>query len=279
MITTTTDELFQYTTGNGVVHSVASNVYPDGMPLIATREDKNIDTILARPRSIEQLMTMLFWVDAHRDRGHKVEGLVLPFFPGARQDRLNKEGDQLFLARSVAKEINARNFEMVAVVDPHSDVVPALVNNCQVIGIADFIQVPKGKYSYVVAPDAGAEKRAGAVAKKLGVPMLHAWKTRDVATGAITGFGMEPNRLDGLVLVVDDICDGGGTFVGLGKVLLERGVKAHLFTTHGLYSQGTETLLKYYEHLYCTDSVVGSTRKGVIEIKLCDNLLKGFIAL
>lgn len=243
--------------------------YPSGEPLIAHHAVSNlrVERIrLLRTFSMLDFMTGLFFVDAMRERGHDVPELILPFVPGARQDRLNPVGDFLFTAKSVAKEINARGFPKVTVLDPHSEVISALIDRCHVVHASECIDVATFHLAYdaVVAPDAGSEKRAGAVAKKLGLPVIHGWKTRNVANGEITGFGLE--RTDGLtrgelarplprVLVVDDICDGGGTFLGLGAVIQERELLADLYVTHGLFTQGTAKLLTRYGKLYTTDSL------------------------
>lgn len=272
---------------NGDTHSIltetkeiAVSTYSDGMPIVKWDEaSRRVTTMLLRPQSLSAFMTAMFLVDAWADRGVFPPHLILPAMPGARQDRLNDTGDYLFTAKSVARELNLRKLPSVTLVDPHSDVSAALVDRSRVIHAAECINPPAGKYAAVVSPDAGAEKRAAAVAKKLGVPLIHAWKTRDVATGAISGFGMQTPPLDeklgakdAIVLVVDDLCDGGGTFIGLAGAIKPYGFKAHLWTTHGLYSKGTAELLQHYGHLYCTDSVLGP-REGVIEIGVCKKLL------
>jgi ribose-phosphate pyrophosphokinase len=44
-------------------------------------------------------------------------------------------------------------------------------------------------------------------------------------------------------LIVDDICDGGGTFVLAANYLHSLGAKnIALYTTHGIYSKGTDVL-------------------------------------
>lgn len=237
--------------------------YPDGTPIITERPACKVARIMVRG-GLDELVAALFWSDVI-EKTDDCE-LVIPFFPGARQDRLNTTGDALFTARSVAGMVNDRFFGQVTIFDPHSEVTPALVERCHVVTAAECISPPAGKYAAVISPDAGAEKRAGAVAKKLGVPLLHAWKSRDVATGAITGFGME-SAPSGLVLVVDDICDGGGTFIGLADILPTY-CHAHLFVTHGLFTQGVERLLMKYGHLYTTDSILDD-HPDVIKINAC----------
>lgn len=267
------------------VREIPLSAYSDGMPLVKWSDaNPPVHTMLLRPKSLGSFMAAMFLVDAYVERRFPVPHLVLPAMPGARQDRLNSAGDYLFTAKSVARELNLRNFPSVTLVDPHSDVSAALVDRSRVIHAVDCINPPTGKYAAVISPDAGAEKRAAQVARKLGVPLIHAWKTRDVSTGEISGFGMQTPPLDeklgakdAIVLVVDDLCDGGGTFVGLAGAIKPYGFKAHLWTTHGLYSKGTAELLQHYGHLYCTDSVLGP-REGVIEIDICKKLLlKGLL--
>ena len=274
------NDTFERTSG-----SIDIGSYPSGEPVLnfPTMHDANtiVEKLLLRPLSMLDFMAGLFFVDALVERGHSPPELILPFVPGARQDRLNDEGDYLFTAKSVAREINARDFKKVTVVDPHSEVISGLIDRCHVVHAHECFSYTSQTASYlaVVSPDAGAEKRASAVAKKLGLPMVHGWKSRDVATGRITGFGLETSDIfktltPPTVLVVDDICDGGRTFLGLAEVLKERSIKADLYVTHGLFSQGTEALLQHYGRLFCTDSIEAPS-PGVEVIKVCEKLIEG----
>lgn len=251
--------------------------YPSGEPLVKLDDrDAEIHKILLRPKNFTEFMGGLAFVDALAARGNPVPDLILPFVPGSRQDRLNDSGDYLFTAKFVAGLINARNFNRVTILDPHSDVISALINNVDVVHAVDCIEyLPKlleTKYDCVVSPDAGAEKRASAVAKKLKLPLIHGWKTRDVSTGAITGFGLENLGEFSHGLVVDDICDGGGTFIGLTGPLFAQMKTADLWTTHGIYSKGTRDLLEYYDNLYCTDSLTNA-RQDISVANVCEILL------
>lgn len=249
--------------------------YPNGDPLIEFPRDARVERVLLRPRSMLGFMGGLFFLDALSARQRSMPELILPFVPGSRQDRLNDEGDYLFTARSVANLVNSASASSVTILDPHSNVITGLLAACRVLRADECLPtITPGYYQAVVSPDAGAEKRAGLVAKKLGVPLLRAWKTRDVKTGAISGFGMEdvPAGLGYPVLVVDDICDGGGTFVGLADVLDQAGLKADLFVTHGLFTKGTQGLLSRYMRVICTDSTV-YPRPDVQIVQVCNDLL------
>lgn len=259
----------------GALLGIPFSLYPDSTPILrGNLVPPSVERMLLRPRTLTGFMVGMFLVDSLVARGGTPPHLILPCVPGARQDRLNETGDFLFTLKSVARELNLRRFPTVTMIDPHSDVAPALIENARVIRAVDCMRIPPGKYAAVIAPDAGAAKRAQAVAQHLRVPLIQAWKTRDVATGEISGFGMgkELLPLGSLVLVVDDLCDGGGTFIGLAGLIAREGFKAHLWTTHGLYTKGTKPLLEHYGHIYCTDSVLGP-REGVIEIKICESIL------
>lgn len=249
---------------------VKVGTYPSGEPLLRDVHGTCGKRLLLRPSNMTEFMAGLFLADAAEERGTRIPELVIPFVPGARQDRLNDTGDYLFTAKSVAKEVNARGFQRVTILDPHSEVIAGLIDRCRVVHAHECV-MPSIEYTAIVSPDAGAEKRAGAVARRMRLPLLHGWKTRDVETGAISGFGLEPSDVTGRVLVVDDICDGGGTFVGLAEVLHKRFLKADLYVTHGIFSQGTQRLLGHYMNIYCTDSVPGA-KPGVHILNVCEGL-------
>ena len=255
---------------------VEIGAYPDNMPLIKKNFKYGFDKILLRPLTLSDFMAAMFLVDAFCERKQNKNKitLALPNIPGARQDRLG-DGDYLFTAKSIAKEINARNFKAVVVLDPHSEVAPALINNCMSIrsySLPDIVLPLRARrYDAVIAPDAGAEKRAGGMAKALGIPLINAWKTRDVATGNISGFGCSPLGEAKKVLIVDDICDGGGTFLGL-KGILPADVKCDIFVTHGIFSKGTKSLLSAFDTVFCTDSTVQCQQDGVNVIDVCETL-------
>lgn len=231
-------------------------MYSDGTPLVKTDQFEEIyrraDTMILRADSMAEFVAGMFLYDAVMNRRRPM-ALILPYLPGARQDRSNPTGDVLFTARSVANMINDRRFTEVVSVDPHSEVMPKLINH--------FVEYPielvakkfwKG-YNAVISPDQGARDRAQRVAWVLNKPWVEGSKVRDVSTGALSGFDVKVEE-GKHYLVVDDICDGGGTFVGLGEKIREQGAYADLYVTHGIFSKGTNALKKIYKNIYTTNS-------------------------
>lgn len=244
--------------GDGQVKPIEVNLYPDNTPLMECDLGFRVEQLLVRPINLQEFMAAMFWVDAHFQRGHLIPELVLPCVPGQRQDRINDSGDYLFTVRSVAQAINSRNFPLVTIVDPHSNVAPALIDRCHVVPsktILSLIKLPR-EYDAVIAGDTSYVARAHQIAQKLGIKrVLHSWKHRDITTGKLTSFGLEPSEGIQTALVADDLCDGGGTFEGLGQILNERDISADLYVSHGIFSKGLKGLLQRYYNILTTDSV------------------------
>lgn len=259
---------------NRRVYDLPIEYYPDGMPLVRLPQNYNdIRGILLRPKSLAAFCAGVFFIQSLTELdGLSFVRLILPFVPGARQDRINLTGDGLFSAKSIARMLNEIDVRSVVVVDPHSPVSSSLIDRCEVIQ-----PMPPGTYDAIICPDAGAERRASAVARHKRIPLVHAWKSRDVVTGKISGFGFDKSSLQpgARVLIVDDICDGGGTFVGLGRLLREHGAVPHLFVSHGIFSGDMAPLYECFDSITCTDSIVGPKPANVNVLPICENLLKG----
>lgn len=233
-------------------------MYSDGVPMVKTDQFKEIvekaDTLVLRAESLSQFVVAMFLVDSIHVMGGRIEKLILPYLPGARQDRVNVEGDVLFTSYSVAEMINSRGFSRVLVLDPHSPMMPSLIRNVEEYPLERVASCYNPKnWDAIIAPDKGAKDRAEQFAKALGLPVVYASKVRDVSTGRLSGFSVEVES-GKKYLVVDDICDGGGTFVGLGEKIVEQGASADLYVTHGIFSKGTKELNKLYGIIYTTNS-------------------------
>ncbi|MDZ4785168.1 MAG: ribose-phosphate diphosphokinase [bacterium] len=182
----------------------------------------------------------------------KTKYLFLPYFPYSRQDRvdsLNSCGEALSVS-VMAGIINNLHFNKVFVADCHSDVTRALVKNMNelpqwalIANWAEFKTVLKD--AQLVSCDAGANKKISDLAKRLGKDsFIRADKKRDIATGEILETVVFADNLNSqVVAIVDDICDGGKTFLELAKVLKAKNAgKIILFVTHGIFSKGTSAL-------------------------------------
>lgn len=241
--------------------SYKSFIFSGGEPHIKIDSGFDINasvTVTHRLNSFNDLGLLCVAVDALRRMGVKKIILFIPYFPAARQDRVMVQGEALSV-KVYADIINAMALDKVIVFDAHSEVTPALVNNCEVVPNHTFIQEVLKIISQdvkLISPDGGALKKIYKVSEFLeGVEVVECSKSRDVKTGKLSGFKVYNDDLQGTnCLIVDDICDGGGTFVGLAKELKNKNAgKLYLAVSHGIFNKGFE-VLDCFEKIFTTNS-------------------------
>ena len=228
--------------------------------------------VLAELNTSDDIMCLLLGIDAiRRVNPETMINLTIPYFPYARQDRVCNAGESLSI-KVMTDIINALHCAKVTIYDPHSDVTPALLNNCHTVSLADLVlqsslsQTILNKKLSLVSPDAGAEKKTQLTAKQLSkigspVEVFCASKTRDTLTGHITATEIHGNIQGKNLLILDDICDGGRTFIELAKVLKEGQAKdIYLYVTHGIFSKGLDELKEYFQHIYCYHTMIEGSK-------------------
>lgn len=241
--------------------------------IISKLENVTEVTITHRIQSFNDIGTLLLATNALKNMGIKKLHVVLPYFPAARQDRLMVSGEPLSV-KVYADIINAQNFESVTVFDPHSEVTPALLNNCRVIDNHKFIELITQQLSdnlLLISPDGGALKKIYKVAAYLqNYEVVECSKSRNVRTGQLTGFKVYADDLQGKdCLIVDDICDGGGTFLGLAKELKAKNAgNLYLAISHGIFSKGFDELQKHFTKIFTTGSFKTIENDNCIQIEL-----------
>ncbi len=229
-------------------------------------------TITHRLNSFNDLGLLCITVDALRRMDVKIIDLFIPYFPAARQDRVMIPGEPLSV-KVYADIINAMQLNKVFVFDAHSEVTPALLNNSTVIPNYTFIKEVLeniGNNVKLISPDGGALKKIYKVSEFLGgVEVVECSKSRDVKTGKLSGFQVYEDDLEGMdCLIVDDICDGGGTFVGLAEELKNKNAgKLYLAVSHGIFNKGFE-VLDCFDKIFTTNSVKDFEDQSVVQIKL-----------
>jgi len=85
--------------------------------------------IKARLNNFKDLELIICATKSLRNLGVKEIHLYTPYFLGSRSDRKFEEGSNNYLKDVICPIINSLNFESVTVIDPHSDVLEACLNN------------------------------------------------------------------------------------------------------------------------------------------------------
>lgn len=267
-----------FTTESAIIFQ--SFTFSGGEPHIKINPDFDVNqtiTITHRVNSFNDLGMLCVTVDALRRMDVKNINLFIPYFPAARQDRVMIKGEALSV-KVYADIINSMQLNKVFVFDAHSEVTPALVNNCEVIPNHTFIAAvikAIGNDVKLISPDGGALKKIYKVSEFLGgVEVVECSKSRDVKTGRLSGFKVYNEDLQGAdCLIVDDICDGGGTFVGLAEELKNKNAgKLYLAVSHGIFNKGL-AVLDCFEKIFTTNSFKDFEGESVEVIQLGDGLL------
>jgi ribose-phosphate pyrophosphokinase len=159
------------------------------------------------------------------------------------------------------------DFTRVVVLDPHSDVLEACLNNFEKAdnhlivkyALEDLGVINSVDEVCLVSPDAGAYKKIFDVARKFNIEkIITATKVRDMKTGNIlhTEIPVLDQHNDLKYIIIDDICDGGRTFVELAKAIKagRPTAKIYLIVTHGIFSAGYDQLSEYVDRVYTTNS-------------------------
>lgn len=218
---------------------------------------KDVVTISCKYQSSDDLMYLLLLVDAIRSKNNKTYiNLDMHYFPYARQDRVCAEGES-FSLRVIANLLNSCNFNKVTVWDAHSSVLQAFFDAGVLLDVKQSVLVlplfRDKENCCLVSPDAGATKKIYDISKSTGFPIIESQKIRCTNTGNIIETRINNTELFESVkelIVVDDICDGGRTFIELAKVIRKTyQKKLTLVVTHGIFSNGFSELEKYFDEI------------------------------
>jgi ribose-phosphate pyrophosphokinase len=207
--------------------------YPAGeVHVQATAEPREQVIEVANCRTADDLFAVAM---AARIDGFEDSTFFIPHMPFARHDhrRDRADGYPIEVVDHLLKGIR------ILTADPHSDVTGNLWPHIPQSTVVDFWRADFGDSIYVI-PDAGAAKKAFSWLRPED-DFIQCLKRRDRATGKLSGFqvldqeiDLEPERP---LVIVDDLCDGGGTFMGLASELRRHGWRGPLTlsVTHGLF--------------------------------------------
>lgn len=221
---------------------VEINKFPDGCILLKEYVKKDFEVDRSAEftwtfENNEELIALIYLTRHLQSHGVTRIGLVMPYIPNARQDRVKTDED-VFTLKYFAEIINSLNFTFVRVLDPHSSVSEALINNIVIDSPKDNIfkvieKITCERELIMFYPDEGAMKRYSGMIDR---PFAYGIKKRDWSSGNIESL-MVSGRTDAIegndILIVDDISSRGGTFYFSAKELKKLGAaNIYLYVSH-----------------------------------------------
>jgi len=228
--------------------------YPDGGKYVIN--DLNENNIIYRINNYEDL----FLLKSIKDANPHLDEIIIPCMFQQQHDR-RFNSNESFELQIVCDFINSCNFKKVKVFHPHSDVTSALLRNCEVIDNTEFItkvllKIKSLENLLLLSADAGGFKPLVKLAGTLEWDHIYsASKSRDPNSHKLTQI-IDKKDFEGKdILIVDDICVYGGTFIGLAKMLKTRNVgKLYLAISHLTIPNPNPELFNLFDKIFTTNS-------------------------
>lgn len=266
---------------------VKPNKFPDGT--FNLKGDFPINTLYKNNinwwyEKEEELVMLIYITNYIKDIGGSHIVLNMYYCPNARMDRVKIIKD-VFTLKYFANIINSLEFEKVYVLDPHSSVSEALINNINKFNLYDIIclvlkEIKKITSDNIIIyfPDNGAAKKYEDLFTEYKT--CYGVKHRCWETGKIKGLEIITNGIDlkdKTVIMFDDIISYGGSMYYGAKKLKELGVKnIFAWATHvenSILDKEKGTLIKLLEDgtvtkLFTTNSLFTGKHEKIEVLEL-----------
>lgn len=256
--------------------------YPDGTPAITTEYEKlymfceknDFIEVCWFYDNMEEFFALQIIVAYLKDHGMDNIILNLPYCPNARMDRAESDNDVLIM-KYFGKLINSLGFKVVRILDPHSSAVENTIDRAEIHYPLKHIQKTIediGNIDLLFYPDHGSESRYSPIQEDLDLPYLSGYKQRDWKTGRIEKLqilGDTSTIKEKNILIIDDICSKGGTFLYSAKALKEYGAAdIYLYVTHceNTILQGEIINSGLIKKIYTTNSIYRAGDHPLIEV-------------
>lgn len=234
--------------------SIAVHHFADGEILVEPQETvrgRSVYIIQSTcPPVTERLMEVLVCIDACKRASAGEINVVMPYYGYARQDR-KAAPHQPITAKLVADLLSTAGADRMITIDLHASQIQGFFN----VPIDDLTAVPiLGQYFrrkgfpkdevVVVSPDHGGATRARKLGEIVDAPLAIIDKRRP-----------KPNMVEAqsvigdvngkICIVVDDICDTGGSLCAGCEILKKNGAKEiYAAVTHGVFSKDAVTTIE-----------------------------------
>jgi ribose-phosphate pyrophosphokinase len=187
----------------------------------------------------DNFVELLFWIDAFKRASAASVTAVIPYFSYAKGDKKDEPRVSI-RARVCADAIQVAGADRVVTLDLHAPQVQGFfhipVDDLSAVRVlCDAIQKKGLEDIVVVAPDAGAVKKARQWAQRLGASTAIADKRRLDHTETAEVVELIGSVEGHTALIVDDFTISANTLASAAEVLVDRGAKAvYAAVTHGL---------------------------------------------
>lgn len=228
--------------------------------------------IKCRIRNFSDLEKMMCLIGALKRNDFYIKRIDYVYLFGMRSDRAFQQGEPSYFKDVVLPILKTFGEEQTYVLFPHNRTILGLMD-AKCLSLTESLYNSATQYiwgdqssSFLIEslsphdifanfqPDCFEKKRID----------------RDIQVSLKPSFLEEIKNCCRPIFIMDDLCDGGGTFIAEAKYLRENGVTAplNLFVGHGLFTGSLEPLLEYFDQIICTNSYQHIHHPRVKQIKV-----------
>jgi ribose-phosphate pyrophosphokinase len=238
--------------------------YPDGQHSIKINLDKlNIKEpvkIKCRIRNFGELEVLFCLVKALNKNDFHISSIKFVYLFGMRSDRAFEIGEPNYFRDVLSPIINLLKTN-IYVLAPHN------INQLHYINaVTCYETIPIDQSGMIICGDSSV--------KKWFPTTVDNSFNKERKENILVNLEFDIDEIDKInykqITIVDDLCDGGATFIAEGEYLKKKfpNKKLKLFVYHGLFTQGLTSLLSYYDEIICTNSYQDIDHPKVTQIKV-----------
>lgn len=236
--------------------------FPDESIKFVLKTNEEIEQVIVRFKNNDDLISLLFVSDVIQRTQKEKPTLYISYMMYQQDDRLFDKKESYGL-KIISGLINTLFFSNIVIFHPHSDKVE-FINNVEIKdnlffqkSVFDFLNNPWLELPTWVIPDSGAYKTQVKQIEKFAnkIDYIVCSKSRNSETGELSQSITTEDLRGKNCIIFDDICLGGKTFIGIAEELRRKNCgNLYLAVSHGIFNQGIEHLLKYFQFIFTTDS-------------------------
>ena len=257
--------------GFGEFEQYKLSKFPDNSIKFILKEDienrfTSVPTIVVRTRllSNDDIIALALVKDVIDNKYVNVKTILKIDYMMYQQDDRRFKTEESFGLKVISNFINTMKWDKIKIFHPHSDKVE-FIDNCIITSNQSFVEdaildvrsYTFNRFPYWVIPDSGAFKTQFKQIENIEYPnFITCMKSRNHETGGIETVVNVGDLSGQACFIVDDICLGGRTFIQIAQKLREKNCgELYLIISHGVFNQGIEHLLEYFDYIYTTDSI------------------------
>lgn len=227
--------------------------YPDGqrnvvLDMTYFNNPKYIIYISCQIKTFYDFELLHCLVTALRKNDFYIEKLDFKYLLGMRSDRSFELGMPNYFRDVISPQINMLNIPRIYILGGHSKL--NALNNCE------FYSLDLAFNGLKIAAD---ESEFNRDKNREYMGFFHKERMDDnIKISLNSQYSDFINKSDEWmpILICDDLCDGGKTFIEIAKFMKSNfpARKLFLYVIHGIFSKGFSELLEYYEYIFTTNS-------------------------